>query len=186
MTSNFIPSSRWSFGPAVTYRPERDDVENGAVNALHHVDEAVEVGPLFGVNFDEWTTTFKTVWDVSDGHDGFLFTISAEYRKLISDRLMLWLEFSTTYADDKYMQSYFGITGADAINSGLKPFDAEGGFKDIGLKLKARYMLWREWNIQATAGYTRLLGDAADSPIVEDHGDANQYSGGIIFIYTFD
>ena len=97
-------------------------------------------------------------------------------------------DFAGTYTAGAVGIAVGGGAGAATLENqnGLKPFDAEGSFKDIGLKLKARYMLWREWNIQATAGYTRLLGDAADSPIVEDHGDANQYSGGIIFIYTFD
>jgi outer membrane protein len=33
--------------------------------------------------------------------------------------------------------------------------------------------------------YTRLLGDAADSPVTDDVGDENQMFGGLLINYTF-
>jgi MipA family protein len=33
--------------------------------------------------------------------------------------------------------------------------------------------------------HARLLGDAADSPIVDDVGDANQFCGGALINYQF-
>jgi outer membrane scaffolding protein for murein synthesis (MipA/OmpV family) len=33
--------------------------------------------------------------------------------------------------------------------------------------------------------YARLLGDAEDSPIVDDVGDANQFFGGALINYRF-
>ena len=33
--------------------------------------------------------------------------------------------------------------------------------------------------------YKRLLGDAKDSPVVDDEGDANQFSGGGLVFYRF-
>jgi outer membrane scaffolding protein for murein synthesis (MipA/OmpV family) len=35
------------------------------------------------------------------------------------------------------------------------------------------------------AAYSRLLGDAEDSPIVDDRGSANQLLGGVLLNYTF-
>jgi outer membrane scaffolding protein for murein synthesis (MipA/OmpV family) len=33
--------------------------------------------------------------------------------------------------------------------------------------------------------YKRLLGDAADSPVVDDEGDPNQFVGAMLLIYRF-
>jgi outer membrane protein len=41
------------------------------------------------------------------------------------------------------------------------------------------------WSVTALASYTRLLDDAADSPIVDDAGDANQFFGGALINYRF-
>jgi outer membrane protein len=35
------------------------------------------------------------------------------------------------------------------------------------------------------ASYKRLLGDAEDSPVVNDEGDENQLMGGVLVTYTF-
>jgi outer membrane protein len=34
-------------------------------------------------------------------------------------------------------------------------------------------------------GYKRLVGDAEDSPVVDDEGDANQFVAGAFAIYKF-
>ena len=47
------------------------------------------------------------------------------------------------------------------------------------------YSLSREWNLVFAVTYTRLLGDAADSPVVDDEGSENQFMGGILVTYTF-
>ena len=38
----------------------------------------------------------------------------------------------TTYANDSYMKTYFGITTSQAAASGFKEFNANGGIKDMG------------------------------------------------------
>lgn len=49
-------------------------------------------------------------------------------------------------------------------------------------------ILWRQsvrWSVTAVAGVSRLIGDAADSPIVEDLGDATQLTGALLLGYGF-
>ncbi len=40
-----------------------------------------------------------------------------------------------------------------------------------------------DWNVTAIGGYTRLLNDDADSPIVDDVGSADQFFVGIAVSY---
>ena len=47
------------------------------------------------------------------------------------------------------------------------------------------YALSDNWAITGQVGYARLLGDAADSPIVDDEGSANAFSAGIFVGYRF-
>jgi outer membrane protein len=39
------------------------------------------------------------------------------------------------------------------------------------------------WNVLAVGSYSRLIGDAADSPIVDDEGDPNQFLLGLTLSY---
>lgn len=119
------------------------------------------------------------------GGNGFLLTLNAGYNLPLSAGWNLSFIVSTTYADGDYMNSYFSVDGGDSRRSGLDKFNADSGFRDVGLELMAHYNFYGNWNAMALARYTRLIGDAADSPIVDDEGSANQFFGGILFIYSF-
>ena len=77
------------------------------------------------------------------------------------------------------------LDAADAARSGLQTFDADSGFKDLGLNLTASFKPWEHWGLMGLVSYKRLLDDAEDSPVVDDEGDANQLMGGILVTYTF-
>lgn len=47
------------------------------------------------------------------------------------------------------------------------------------------YRFLERWSVNAIATYARLLGDAEDSPIVDDVGDANQFFGSFLVNYRF-
>ena len=44
----------------------------------------------------------------------------------------------------------------------------------------------RNWAFYTYAGYDRLVGDAADLPIVRTFGSRDQFSGGIGLFYSFN
>ena len=83
------------------------------------------------------------------------------------------------------MQSYFEIDRRDAAKSGLDEFDADAGLKDVGASWMVSYDISDRWNFMGMLKYTRLLKDAKSTPIVDDEGNPNQYSGGIAVAYTF-
>ncbi|MEM9442430.1 MAG: MipA/OmpV family protein [Pseudomonadota bacterium] len=43
----------------------------------------------------------------------------------------------------------------------------------------------RRWGLTGILSYKRLIDDAADSPIVDDVGNANQIFGGAALTYSF-
>jgi outer membrane protein len=90
------------------------------------------------------------------------------------------------WADDNFHDAYFSVTPAVAAAPGLPAYNAGSGFHEVGLYSSLTYMLDRPWGVYGYAGYDRLIGDAADSPIVTAFGSRNQYSGGIGLFYNFN
>jgi outer membrane scaffolding protein for murein synthesis (MipA/OmpV family) len=70
------------------------------------------------------------------------------------------------------MDTYFGAPG----------FEAESGFKDVHVEVGLKADLDAHWSTLASVRYSRLLGDAADSPIVEDE---DQWQGLLGLSYKF-
>ncbi len=89
---------------------------------------------------------------------------------------------STTWSDDKYMDSYFGINSTQSTRSGLSRFNAKSGFKAVGAELGFVYPVFESWEVRTMIEYTRLVGDAADSPISKDN---NVLFGGLAVSYKF-
>jgi outer membrane protein len=183
--ANLIPSRTWMAGPMVQYIRERDDVDNNKVDKLDDVDASLMAGGFFGVRFDQFTLSLEAMQDIADGNDGAIVRLRGGYHLLMSKEWNVSINASTTWADDDYMEAYFGIDQSNADKSGLNTSDADSGFKDVGVALPVTYSPWEHWSIMGAVAFKRLLGDAADSPVVDDEGDENQFIGGMVLIYRF-
>ena len=120
----------------------------------------------------------------SDGHNGVYAEFSAGVGVPITDRFFVEVAPFITYADENYTQSYYGITSQQAARSSTysSEYNADGGFGSYGLEVSAHYKLSQNWSLIGMAEYTRLMGDAKDSPIVDKEGSFGVITG---LAYTF-
>jgi outer membrane scaffolding protein for murein synthesis (MipA/OmpV family) len=118
-----------------------------------------EVGP-----FQAYAELDKTI----GGSDGLTGTVGAKasYRY---ERFIFSADVSGTWADDKHMESYFGVSSAQSASSGLAQYDAQAGFKRVDVKGSITYMMTEKWFVTGAAGAGFLMGDAKSSPIVKDN-----------------
>ncbi len=89
---------------------------------------------------------------------------------------------SLSFGSRKYMQTYFGVTPQQAADSGFAPYTADSGLQAASLTVAWKHTFSRNWAMQAAVGTTRLLGNAAKSPIVQNK---QSYFGGTGIVYTF-
>ncbi len=82
--------------------------------------------------------------------------------------LFISLGPTVTWASDEYMDAFFGIDSIQAARSVYDRYDPEGGFKDVGFSIMLGRPLDEKRTIMLRLGVKKLLGDAADSPIVKD------------------
>lgn len=173
-------------GPLVRAYRGRDESDSDVLGGLGNIEQSVGIGGFMELNTGAWHANLAvSPQDVGNDKEGKLATFDIEYTTSINDGLKLSTGLSTSWADDNYMQEYFGVTGAQATQSGLPPFKSKADFKDVGLQLKASYALSPRWSFEGQIGYWRLLNDAADSPIVKDEGSAGQVRSLVGFFYQF-
>jgi outer membrane scaffolding protein for murein synthesis (MipA/OmpV family) len=123
--------------------------------------------------------------DVAGGHDGLIAEATAGVAFPLCENLRSSLEASASWVNGNYMETYFGISPKQSLKSGLSQFGAEAGFKDLGITLGLDYMFTGSIGIGGRVQYKRLLGDAADSPIVDDEGSADQIFSSLFLTYRF-
>lgn len=193
LEADLTASRRLNAGPIIRYDLGRDDdVEDSRVSLLDEVDPSLEIGGYVSYAFpvelapgDFGFVRLSTVQDVAGGHDGFVAEASAGYFTPIGRDFRAGAILATSYASNDYMESFFEVDAVEAARSGLSQSDADGGFKDVGLTLTLTYALNDRWDLTSFAGYKRLIGDAADSSVVDEAGSENQAFGAIGLSYGF-
>jgi outer membrane protein len=180
LKANVIASDTWSFGPLARYRGKRDDdVDNDKVKLMRQVDEAIEIGAFVGYKTGNWHASLQAANDVNDAHDGLVVTLEGGYTMPLDKGVKLGMSLFTTYANDDYMQTYFSVDADNANRSGL------ARMKDVGGMLNLAYAPWENWGITGILGLKRLVGDAKDSPLVDQEGSESQFFGGVMATYRF-
>jgi outer membrane protein len=169
-------------GPLGGYNLGRDEDNDDALDGLGDVDGGVVAGGFVGYRVGP--VLFDTSFHNTFGDDGgYLIRFGAEVERPLRERLLLTARIGATYADEDYMQNYFGVNAAQSAASGLAEFDADAGFKDVFAEVGLKAQLDANWEARASVRYSRLLGDAADSPIVESE---DQFTTLLGVAYKFD
>ncbi len=174
-----------SAGPIVQAGRGREADDNKALKNLGDIDAGVDVGGFVGADFGIVAFNATVLKNVGDGHEGTVANFAVGYNHGFSDKLFGSFGLSASWADDNYMSKFFGITAAQSLKSGYRKFDAEAGFKNVGVDVGLLYKFTDKISAGASVGYSRLLDNAADSPLVKDQGSADQFSGGLIVNYQF-
>ncbi len=185
LRANLIPSDFWRLGPVYNYRPERDNVDNNRVDRMQNVSDANEFGIFGGLEWQNWFLSLELLGDTGNAYEGWYSTLKGGYNWKISNEWILSIGGRTTYADDDYMQTYFGVTPADSARSGLAVYDADESFKDVGLDLGVTWNFASNWGLQGLLSVSELVGDADDNSPVTDQGSEIQFFGGVLVMFKF-
>ena len=179
LEADLLSSRAFDAGPILRYNFGRTgaNIDNAQVSALPDIDGGIELGGYAQLNFP--VGGFKTflsprvsvVQGVQGGATGTQVEAGIGLLRLQGD-WTLGARASTIYANADYMTTNFGVGAGSA--SGLAPFNAGAGIKDVGLSLFANYKINEQFSITGVAGYKVLMNDAADSPIVSVAGSNEQ------------
>lgn len=171
-------------GPLAGYRFSRDESDGDRLDGLGDIDGGVVIGAYAAYSFSSIKPFVSYHYAVTGDDTGGLLRFGAETRWPVTSAIAITAVAGATYADSSYTDAYFGISEEQATRSvaGLSQFDADAGIKDVYLNLSTAIPLTDVWSLKLSGRYSHLLGDAADSPIVETE---SQFSGVVGLTYRF-
>lgn len=207
VTLDFLPDGErgeisFDAGLAVRLRSDRaQQIEDEVVEQFGELDRAVEVGPSVGIKFpqiispvDSLTIGTDVMWDVAGGHNGMVVAPSVTYFTPLSFATVASLSISAEWADSDFQEYYFDVDPANYTGEGVSPLPAfqsdGGGFTSAGVNLLVGHDLSGNatdggFGLVAIASYSRVLGNAADTPFTSIRGTRDQFLGVIGIAYTF-
>jgi len=180
-----LRSEGFRAGPAVRLGRERD--EEDAIDGIGDVKRAVEIGAFAESYLSSTVRARGELRKGIGGHKGLLADVGGD---MIFGKVTEPFHFSigprVRLADKNYVRAYYGIDAGQSQRTGLRVHDADGGIHSAGALASMRYRLNGGYGVQGYARYDRLLGDAADSPLVRSSvGSANQFEVGLGLTYSF-
>jgi outer membrane protein len=181
-----IDYGRFRAGPVGAYKSARKASDHSELRGLNDIKFAVEIGGFAEYYAFDWLRVRSEVRRGFNGHEGIVAEFSADVIVPLNERMTFSAGPRYTVTNAKYASTYFGISDVEALASGLPAFDAGGGSNSVGAGAQLRYKLDPQWELRGYVEYDKLLGSAADSPLVKLRGSTNQVTYGLGVAYSFD
>jgi outer membrane scaffolding protein for murein synthesis (MipA/OmpV family) len=196
------PGPSWDFqlGPigVINFmRSSRAGIDDQRVRRLGELDTAIELGGYVGIGktgvitspYDKLSVSVSYRHDVASVHKSGIWQPSINYLTPLSRKAAVALFASAERVEGKYVRTYFDVTPAQSVASGLPTYTGRGGWKNWTVGGMATYSLTGDllkgFKLVGGGTYRRLLNDVADAPIVSIAGSRSQWLGVLGLGYTF-
>jgi len=204
---NLFSANGFTAGAFVNLRSGREEKDSRRyLTGLGDIDPALAAGAFVKYDFGRFFSTQITLskgiasfgdnknkinalgfLEKSKGNLGTRIDWSADVRMpLLDNRLHLSLGPRVSFFDKEYAESAYGITASQALASGYRPYKAKAGIGEVGVGGSARYRISDNLSATAFGSYTRIVSDAAKSPLVtRPGGSKDQFKAGLGLTYQF-
>jgi outer membrane protein len=158
---------------ALTYGGGRADHKKNAfygsdaLKGMGDIDGAVQA--VLGVSYQVGTVglSLSTTQNLAHREHGATYTIGASMPLYSTASDQVGLGLSAVYGDNKHMQTYYGVTAAQASRTAFKAYTAKAGFENLTAAVSWNHVIDKNWSAHSAVGFTQLSGDAADSPLTK-------------------
>jgi outer membrane protein len=112
-----------------------------------------------------WRLGLAMSTDLFGRGGGYIGDVSLAREWRVLPKTVLGTAVSLSYAGDRYLQTWYGITPEQSARTGRPEFQPAAGLRDVSASVGFRSDLSRDWLLIGGIGTSRLLGDAARSPL---------------------
>jgi len=181
-----VEFDNFRLGPTLKVRLPRREGDDAKLRGLGDVNFAVELGGFAEYWFTPWLRARGELRQGVSGHHGLTGDLAADVVMPVTPQLTLSGGPRLSFDSGKTMQTYFGVDPAQSVLSGLPVYNPSGGVRSYGAGVMARYEITPQWATHLFVEYERLIGPAADSPLVALRGSRDQVTTGLGVTYSFD
>lgn len=180
---NLYQQQDWTISPFLGYHVGRDN--EGDISSFEKVDAGMTAGLRISYAPGAWRYSVKAQAPVTGDVGGYKVSFRADFQEQIAPKWYVGITPSLSYSSSQWTQDMFNVSARDSARSGLNQYHASSGYLRLGLSGNISYQFADSWNLTGIAGVTQLTGDAKDSPIVKQVGDATQVLTGVLISYQF-
>lgn len=178
----FLDSGRARLGASIGWAFGRDESDSNDLTGLGDIDPGATANALFEWKSKDLIINARYQRQITGEETGFQVHTRLGYRFRLGKKTTLRPSVRTTFSSSEYMERHFSVSPAQSAGSGQPVYEAGAGLKSVGFQMMAIRRAGQRWGVQVMGGYTLLIGDAADSPLVKNEG---QFTFGAGLSYMF-
>lgn len=108
---------------------------------------------------------------------GGLVQLGASYGMPLTSATRVRLHVKATWANDDYMQDYFGVNARQSADTGYKAYTPGAGLRDITLGVGVQHPFSRQWMLFGGLSHTTLSDAASASPLTRKTAYQSAFAG---------
>ncbi|MBX3569916.1 MAG: MipA/OmpV family protein [Rhizobiaceae bacterium] len=181
-----IDEGQFRAGPTGKIIFGRDAGDSGDLGGLDEVKFGAEIGAFAEYYPTDWLRVRGELRHGIRSHHGVVGDVTADAFVDVAETLRVSAGPRLSFASADYMDAYYGISPSESAASGLPGYDPGSGIKSAGAGGAVTWKATDRITSSIFGEYARLVGDAADSPLVRERGSENQFTFGVSSTYRFD
>lgn len=155
-------------GPVLGIEAGRRESVDSHLNGLGDISTSVTGGAFVSYRvgvFDIYATARQAINDSGSGLSGL---VQFNFRQALVPRKLEFIAGpDMEFGNREHEQTWFGVTAAQSLQSGLPVYTPGGGVNTVGIHAALTYRASEHVSWRAFTNLKDLTGQAADSPIVE-------------------
>lgn len=177
-STQLIDTERWRLGISARIDGGRDSDDASTTRGLPDVKRTVRARLYVSYSLTkDWTIGASASQDMLGRRGGTIAGIDLGWRFYRSETTEWSSGIGVSAANGLNMRSYFGVPASASAASGRPAYEPRAGLRDAYVGVSFKHALSKHWFVFGGAGAGRLLGPAADSPLVEKPGSSSAAIG---------
>lgn len=179
----FINDPHWSAGLALQYdTTERHSADDPHLAGLANLPMTPRAKLFAAYTISALTVSTSAAQDIGGHAEGLVIDVNAIATLPLGTQWYLSAGPGVTWGNGQYQSTFFGITPAQNLASGLPNYTAHAGVNNVYLSLEADYLITKHWTATVNVKIAELQGSAARSPITESR---QQTTSTLSLTYTY-
>jgi MipA family protein len=181
VSADFGVFNDWRLGASLRMDNGRDFGGDPRFQGLPDIPSTLRARVSTGSALGEhWSWSASVDKDLLGRRGGSRLLAGISYRHPLSDHSHWDIGLGTTFGDQAYLQTHYGITPQTAERTGRSPYTLGGGWENMRASLQYTHVLSDSWVLFGGLDLSRMLSSPSRSPLV-GRKTTHSISAGIAF-----
>jgi len=170
-SAQLVESERWRLGLSLRVDSGRDSGDADTTRGLPDVKRTLRAKLYANYALTpDWNLGASLSQDVLGRQGGLVGSVDLGWRFYRSESTEWTTGVGVSAGNAQNLRSYFGVPASAVAASGKPAYEPGAGLRDVSVGVGFKHTFDKHWFVFGSVGASRLLGPAADSPLVQKPG----------------